>query len=160
MGQFLSSCKPSRLGPHVKNEGDITDSTSELGRSHNSADALPVLRKAEGHYWYPLNGPKILDACGGAGVACLGHGRKDIIKAVTKQMNSYTYASYAHFRVSPVEELSDWLVKSTGGKMQKVYVMCSGKANPQISLTSSHPPFSAVTNFPRLAQAPKQWKRP
>jgi adenosylmethionine-8-amino-7-oxononanoate aminotransferase len=113
------------------------------------------LRKAKGHYWYPINGPRILDACGGAGVACLGHGRRDIIKAVATQMNSYTYASYAHFRTSPVEDLSNWLIKSTGGKMQKVYVMCSGKS----ALRFLTPP-GVSDRLTTTSQAPKQWKPP
>ena len=129
MGQFISTSKSARrILPH-KTEEDITESCSDLGHPQTSLDGLPVLKKAKGHYWYPSKGPRILDACGGAGVACLGHGRRDIIKAVKKQMEAYTYTSYAHFQTAPVQELSDWLIKSTGGKMQKVYVMCSGASS-------------------------------
>lgn len=131
MGQLLStSPKSARRVLPQKSEGDITDSTSDLGPPQTVLNGLPFLKKAKGHYWYPANGPKILDACGGAGVACLGHGRQDIIKAVNAQMNSYTYASYAHFKTSPVQELSDWLIKSTDNKMQKVYIMSSGNSMP------------------------------
>lgn len=126
MGQLLSTCGPTRRMLPAKTEGDITDSSSDLGHPRTPLSGLPVLRKAKGHYWYPSEGSRILDACGGAGVACLGHGRRDIIKAVNAQMQAYTYASYAHFNTTPVQELSDWLIKSTGGKMQKVHVMCSG----------------------------------
>ncbi|EAQ91072.1 hypothetical protein CHGG_03007 [Chaetomium globosum CBS 148.51] len=138
MGQFLSS--PSKSGNRIlprKTEHDITESTSDLGHPQTVVDGLPVLKKAKGHYWYPTKGPKILDACGGAAVACLGHGRRDIAKAVTAQMESYTYASYAHFQTTPVQELSDWLIKSTGGQMQKVYVMCSGSEAIEAALKLS-----------------------
>ncbi|KAK4167540.1 putative aminotransferase YodT [Cladorrhinum sp. PSN259] len=133
MGQLLST---SRCTSHnQKVEVDFPDSSSEVTHYHrdehlpspiSSGDNLPILKKAKGHYWYPVNGPKILDACGGAGVACLGHGRKDIVKAATKQMKAFQYASYAHFKVDPVLELSQFLIDSTGGEMQKVYLMCSG----------------------------------
>ncbi|KAH6636459.1 pyridoxal phosphate-dependent transferase [Chaetomium tenue] len=138
MGQFLSS--PSKSGSRIlprKTEHDITESSSDLGHPQTVLDGLPVLKKAKGHYWYPTKGPKILDACGGAAVACLGHGRRDIVKAVTAQMESYTYASYAHFQTTPVQELSDWLTKSTGGQMQKVYVMCSGSEAIEAALKLS-----------------------
>ncbi|KAK4146183.1 pyridoxal phosphate-dependent transferase [Dichotomopilus funicola] len=126
MGQVLS-CRPLVPGRSRSKTGkDVTESCSDLSRPQTPLEGLPVLKKAKGHYWYPSNGPKILDACGGAGVACLGHGRPDIIKAVNTQMKSATYASYAHFQTPPVQELSDWLIKSTGGEMQKVYVMSSG----------------------------------
>jgi 4-aminobutyrate aminotransferase-like enzyme len=147
MGQFLSTSSKSarRILPH-KAEGDITDSASDLGPPQTALGGLPLLTKAKGHFWYPANGPKILDACGGAGVACLGHGRRDIIKAVNAQMNSLTYASYAHFKISPVQELSDWLIKSTDNKMQKVYIMSSGKPIsppfPFLFFLSYHPNLS------------------
>ena len=126
MGRFIPSSKSARRLLPQKAEGDITDSSSELGAPQTALGGLPLLRKAKGHYWYPSEGPKILDACGGAGVASIGHGRRDIIKAVTAQMKSYSYTSYAHFKTAPVLELSDWLIKSTNNQMQKVYILSSG----------------------------------
>lgn len=127
MGQFLSSSKPASRAILHKTDTDISDSSSNLGHPQAPFDGLPVLAKAKGLYWYPSGGPRILDACGGAGVACLGHGRRDIVGAITTQMKAYSYASYAHFKTAPVQELSDWLIDSTGGKMRKVYIMCSGQ---------------------------------
>ncbi|SPQ22548.1 5e88cfa8-3f87-4201-ad6e-59e313ad1335 [Thermothielavioides terrestris] len=134
MGQSVSSYRSARRSLPAKTAGDIIDSSSDLVHPPSPLSGLPVLKKAKGHYWYPSEGTRILDACGGAGVACLGHGRRDITKAVTAQMHSFTYASYAHFNTSPVQELSDWLIKSTGGKMQKVYVMCSGSEAMEAAL--------------------------
>ncbi|KAL2127919.1 hypothetical protein VTI74DRAFT_9982 [Chaetomium olivicolor] len=115
-------------------KGEDTGSGSDDGTKHPRPEELPILKKAKGHYWYPKKGHKILDACGGAGVACIGHGNKDVIKAIHKQMKQYTYASYAHFSTRPVQDLSDWLIKSTGGKMQKVYLMCSGSEAVEAAL--------------------------
>ncbi|KAK4234802.1 pyridoxal phosphate-dependent transferase [Achaetomium macrosporum] len=139
MGNFKTAYRSSACP--AEEETAITDSSSDLSHRQTPASELLILRKAKGHYWYPSHGPKILDACGGAGVgagvACLGHGRRDIIKAVTSQMTSYTYASYAHFQTRSVQELSDWLIKSTGGRMQKVYVMCSGSEAMEAALKLS-----------------------
>lgn len=132
MGQVLS-CPPLVPGHSRSKTGkDVTESCSDLSRPQTPLEGPPVLKKAKGHYWYPSNSSRILDACGGAGVACLGHGRHDIIKAVNSQMKSATYASYAHFQTTPVQELSDWLIKSTDGEMQKVYIMSSGTLSPRL----------------------------
>jgi adenosylmethionine-8-amino-7-oxononanoate aminotransferase len=161
MGQFLStpSKSTSRIPPR-KTEHDITESCSDLGHPQTALDGLPVLKKAKGHYWYPTKGPKILDACGGAAVACLGHGRRDITKAVAAQMKSYTYASYAHFQTTPVQELSDWLIKSTGGKMQKVYVMCSGECPLSVLRPSTDglPGSEAIEAALKLSVEYFRWK--
>jgi len=131
MGQFFSSSP--RLSPpasaRLPGKAEAASSSETLSDHQSKAipDGLSVLIKAKGHYWYPDDGPKILDACGGAGVACVGHGRNEVVKAATAQMKLCSYASYAHFKSSPAQELSDWLIASTGGEMQKVYLMCSGK---------------------------------
>lgn len=130
MGQFFSSSNPSPPTPARLPGKAEAASSSETFSDHQpktTPDGLSVLARAKGHYWYPNDGPKILDACGGAGVACIGHGRNEVVKAATAQMKLCSYASYAHFKTSPVQELSDWLIASTGGEMQKVYLMCSGK---------------------------------
>ncbi|KAK0736891.1 pyridoxal phosphate-dependent transferase [Apiosordaria backusii] len=161
MGQLLSTSSsrhslhllpPSTAPtPHGKTEADIllSDSSSELlspfPREKNSNDdnktnqdtlPLPLLKTAKGHYYHPVSGPKILDACGGAGVACLGHGtsNKSVIKAINKQLRTFQYASYAHFRVDPVLELEKFLCESTGGKMGRMYLMCSGSEATEAAL--------------------------
>ncbi|KAK3997720.1 putative aminotransferase YodT [Cladorrhinum sp. PSN332] len=157
MGQLFSASKhtTSSLGLTRKIKVNFPDSSSEVSHHHHhpptpSDDDLPLLKNAKGHYWYPVNGPKILDACGGAGVACLGHGRKDIVKAATKQMKAYQYASYAHFKLDPVLELSRFLTCSTGGKMQKVYLMCSGSEATEASLKLSIEYFQWINQPQRV----------
>ena len=118
---------------HSSNDDSLTSPSKSQHHSQEEEEddgALPQLAKAKGHYWITTTGSKILDACGGAGVACVGHGRKEVIEAITKQMASCSYASYAHFKLDPVERLSEWLVESTGGRMDKVYLMCSGMSSP------------------------------
>ncbi|KAK0673804.1 putative aminotransferase [Cercophora samala] len=158
MGQLLSTSSskhaqhlPSQTCGIHNDKADtlLSDSSSELSQpfsAEKSSDnasinthttpALPLLKKAKGHYYYPVSGPKILDACGGAGVACLGHGKsnKSVIKAITKQLNTFQYASYAHFRVNPVLELEKFLCESTDGKMGKMYLMSSGSEAVEASL--------------------------
>ncbi len=126
MGQFFSSAKtPVTVFPG-KAEAVSSSETLPVSQLTSTVEAAMVLTKAKGHYWYPTAGEKILDACGGAGVACIGHGRDDVVKAAAAQMSRCAYVSYAHFKTTPTTALSDWLIQSTQGRMQKVYLMCSG----------------------------------
>ncbi|KAK3944608.1 pyridoxal phosphate-dependent transferase [Diplogelasinospora grovesii] len=149
MGQSFSTCsslgRSSKRTPEKEAKHDFfSDTTSGRASSSETASTTPndgvedglrpFLAKAKGHYWYTTTGTKILDACGGAGVACIGHGRKDVMKAVASQMRRYSYTSYAHFRAQPVVELEEFLVESTGGKMQRVYLLCSGSEAVESSL--------------------------
>ncbi|KAL1871711.1 hypothetical protein VTK73DRAFT_1932 [Phialemonium thermophilum] len=86
----------------------------------------PLLTRGEGHYLFLEDGQRITDGCGGAAVACIGHGRKDVAKAMAKQIDKFTYVSWAHFDNKATRDLADWLIKSTGGEMGKAYIMCSG----------------------------------
>ena len=124
--EHCSSSDESPLSPAHSSTSKSQHPQQHQVEDSDDAEALPQLAKAKGHYWITTAGSKILDACGGAGVACIGHGRKEVIKAITKQMTSCSYASYAHFKLDPVERLSEWLVESTGRKMENVYLMCSG----------------------------------
>ncbi|KAK3340377.1 pyridoxal phosphate-dependent transferase [Neurospora tetraspora] len=132
---------PKTTTPELFDSAYETGTDSEVSSNDDSPPSppttLPQLAKAKGHYWITTTGAKILDACGGAGVACIGHGRKEVIKAITKQMASCSYASYAHFKLDPVERLSEWLVESTGGMMKKVYLMCSGSEAIEAALKLS-----------------------
>ncbi|KAK0623316.1 pyridoxal phosphate-dependent transferase [Immersiella caudata] len=139
MGQVFSSRRPPLPPQKIEAAGSSSDTLPEdIPWSTSSAlDGLLTLTKAKGHYWYPNDGSRILDACGGAGVACIGHGRKEIIKAATNQMKECSYVSYAHFKTNAVQELSDWLIESTGGAMQKVYLMSSGSEAVEAALKLS-----------------------
>lgn len=138
MGQLFSSpARPATLPQKSEAGSSSSETLPEYSKpAVISADSISVLTTAKGHYWYPSNGRRVLDACGGAGVACIGHGREEVIKAATAQMKACSYVSYAHFKTTAVQNLSDWLIESTGGAMQKVYLMCSGK--PPLSLLRHH----------------------
>ncbi|KAK4456059.1 pyridoxal phosphate-dependent transferase [Podospora aff. communis PSN243] len=139
MGQIFSSRRPDCLPQKSEPAGSSSDTLPEdIACSKGiSLEALSTLTKAKGHYYYPNDGPRILDACGGAGVACIGHGRKEIIKAAADQMKECSYVSYAHFKTNAVQQLSEWLIESTGGAMQKVYLLSSGSEAVEAALKLS-----------------------
>ena len=58
----------------------------------------PNIEWGEGVRLYRVDGRELLDACGGgAMVAVLGHGRRDIVEAAARQAERLSYAYYHHF---------------------------------------------------------------
>ncbi|KAK0711319.1 pyridoxal phosphate-dependent transferase [Lasiosphaeris hirsuta] len=142
MGQFFSIPEASSSKIHSRKiESDASSETVVDSLSKGPAEGFPLLEKAKGYYWYPGDGARILDACGGAGVACIGHARRDVAQAAVSQMKAFSYVSYAHFKAMPVQEVSDWLIQSTEGEMQKVYLMCSGSEAVEAALKLSREYF-------------------
>jgi adenosylmethionine-8-amino-7-oxononanoate aminotransferase len=96
-----------------------------------SSASRPLAVSAHGHHVRLEDGREILDACGGAAVACLGYGRADVVAVMAKQAGQISYAPWGFFENASMRQLSDFLIRSTGGAMSKVYVMSSGTfSNP------------------------------
>ncbi|ROV90270.1 hypothetical protein VSDG_08181 [Cytospora chrysosperma] len=91
-----------------------------------SRTGLPVVVKSKGHFLHLDDGREILDACGGAGVASIGHGNLEVISVMNAEANNVTYIPWAFFDNQSTIDLQDWLVESTGGKLTKVYLQSSG----------------------------------
>ncbi|KAK3375416.1 pyridoxal phosphate-dependent transferase [Podospora didyma] len=141
MGQLLSSPIITPPTPVLREKPASNDGGRDDDSNRDNDNLIPILDKAEGHFWFPKNGNKIIDACGGAGVACLGHGRPDVIASMVDQLKEYQYVSYTHFASKPVQDVSDWLVRSTDGKMQKVFLMCSGSEAVEAAIKLSREYF-------------------
>ncbi|KAH8805467.1 aminotransferase, class III [Xylogone sp. PMI_703] len=86
-----------------------------------------ALLSAQGSYLTLETGQRILDATGGAAVACLGHGNKRIQKALMAQMDQVSYCHSLFFSNSSGEELARILIESTGGRMERALIVSSGK---------------------------------
>jgi len=80
----------------------------------------------KGSYIFLEDGQKVLDSTGGAAVSCLGHGNEKVKNAVIKQIDELSYCHSAFFGTQAAEDLARLLVDSTGGKLSKLYVACSG----------------------------------
>ncbi|GMF74678.1 unnamed protein product [Aspergillus oryzae] len=103
--------------------------SKELNNSavlHRDTRFLP--RKAvggKGIYIFLEDGTKFLDSTGGAAVSCLGHGHEKVKQAIIDQTNTISYCHTAFFGTGVSEELAQFLVDSTGGKLSKVYMISS-----------------------------------
>jgi adenosylmethionine-8-amino-7-oxononanoate aminotransferase len=88
--------------------------------------ALPKAVKAEGVWLEDETGRRILDACGGAIVVSVGHGRSEITEAVYEQMKRFSYIHGTVLTSQPVEELAEKLAQHSPNELNRFYFMCSG----------------------------------
>ena len=80
----------------------------------------PSTIKAAPGIWLTLqNGQKIL----GAAVSAIGHGNADVTEAIVTQI---AYCHPGFYQTDIAQDLSTFLVNSTGGKMQKALLTGSG----------------------------------
>lgn len=103
---------------------------------HRDVDEVPhLVVKGEGLVLTLSNGTRIIDATGGAAVACLGHGANQVQKAVSQQMSQFSYCHSLFFSSDAMEQLGAELIQSTNGKMEKVYILSSGNSSARSSFT-------------------------
>lgn len=104
---------------------------------HRSLAELPhTVTHAQGNYLFLANGQKILDACGGAAVAILGHGNAEVIAATMAQMQKVSYIHTASYTTAPAEELANLLISMGRGahKLEKAYLVGSGSEANEAAL--------------------------
>jgi len=103
---------------------------------HRRTGVLPyTVLSGEGIYLNLNSGRRIIDGSGGAAVACLGHGRKDIADAIQRQLSSFAYAySGANLTSHPAEELARLLLEDTYGEGSKAFFCNSGSEATEAAL--------------------------
>lgn len=97
----------------------------------------PVIVGSQDHFLYSSDGREILDATGGAAVACVGHNNPHVKAAIIKQLNSVSYCYPQFFTTPPAEKLSKLLTDSTGGRMSRVFIVSSGMITTEL-LNGAH----------------------
>ncbi|OAA68538.1 exocyst complex protein exo70 [Niveomyces insectorum RCEF 264] len=97
-------------------------------------DRFPVIERGEGKYLILDDGRAILDASGGAAVACIGHGDRRVADAVLNQMQTVAYCSTIFYTSRVCEQLCQHLVDSTDGHMARAYIVSSGSEAMEAAL--------------------------
>ncbi|MFO7545481.1 MAG: aminotransferase class III-fold pyridoxal phosphate-dependent enzyme [Trueperaceae bacterium] len=69
--------------------------------------AYPIAERAEGVYLWDTNGKRYLDACAGALVANIGHGRRDIAEVAARQIERLDFVHGSQFSSAPLEALAE-----------------------------------------------------
>lgn len=96
---------------------------SLLERPHNVESAC-------GSYLTLQDGRKILDGCGGAAVAVIGHGNEEVIQATLTQMRKVSYVHTLSYTTDSAEDLADFILNDPESTFQheltKAYFLGSG----------------------------------
>jgi adenosylmethionine-8-amino-7-oxononanoate aminotransferase len=72
------------------------------------------------------DGGTVIDAAGGAAVACIGHGNARVAEAIAKQAKKLAYVHTLFFSTEPAEELADFLVGHEPGGLTRAFFVSSG----------------------------------
>lgn len=107
---------------------DITSSTSSSPSTPRDMDdpCRRLVVRGQGNYIYLADGREILDACGGAAVACLGHGVKEVADAIITQTASISYVPWGFMDSQSRRDLNRWLSQNSNGHFTKTWVTSSG----------------------------------
>ena len=85
-----------------------------------------VLEASAGIYIQGQDGQQLIDGPGGMWCVNVGHGRQEIIDAVSKQMSQLTYFSPWSMAASTTTELAERLASLTPGDLNNVFFTTGG----------------------------------
>ncbi len=101
---------------------------------HRSGAIPPIATSGEGIYLHTADGRRIIDASGGAAVACLGHGNRRIAEAIGRQAATMAYAHTGTFSSQPAEDLAHIVLDGEPGGLTHAYFCSSGSEGTEASL--------------------------
>jgi adenosylmethionine-8-amino-7-oxononanoate aminotransferase len=93
---------------------------------HRSGAIPPIAVRGEGIYLHTEGGQAIIDASGGAAVACLGHGNRRVAEAIGHQAATMAYAHTGTFSNQPAEDLADIILRDEPGGLTRAWFCSSG----------------------------------
>jgi adenosylmethionine-8-amino-7-oxononanoate aminotransferase len=94
----------------------------------------PRIVRGEGCWLYDADGGAYLDAVGGAFVANVGHGVREIAEAVGRQAERLAYVNGTAFTHDPVEEFAAEIARRSPGDLDLVYPLSSGSEAVEAAL--------------------------
>ena len=103
------------------------------------ADARTVIVEAEGAFVTDSEGNKLIDGIGGLWCVNVGHGRKEIIDAITQQLQTLDYYStFYNFTHPTAAALSEKIATLAPGDLNRVYFSNSGSVAYDTSVRILH----------------------
>jgi len=103
--------------------------------------APPIAVSGQGIWLHEKGGHAVMDASGGAAVACLGHGHPHVLAAMRAQLEQLTYAHTALFSCESAELLADMLVGHAPGGLTHAYFCSSGSEGMEAALKMARQHF-------------------
>lgn len=105
---------------------------------HRSLHEPPhTVTHASGIKLYLKDGRIIVDACGGAAVAILGHGSQEVVLAAAKQMGRVSYVHTGAYSTESAENLARIVLDGNPYGLEKALFVGSGKLCLQLPLHRS-----------------------
>ncbi|OHE92747.1 aminotransferase class-III [Colletotrichum orchidophilum] len=85
-----------------------------------------MVESASGIHLNLANGKSVIDACGGAAVALIGHANEEVIRAISDQARKVSYVHTQAYTTQPAEELADLILDGNPHGLEKAFFVCSG----------------------------------
>jgi adenosylmethionine-8-amino-7-oxononanoate aminotransferase len=101
---------------------------------HRSGAIPPVATSGQGIYLHTADGRSIIDASGGAAVACLGHGNQRVAEAIGRQSAAMAYAHTGTFSNQPAEDLADIILDGEPGGLTRAWFCSSGSEGNEAAI--------------------------
>lgn len=98
----------------------------------------------EGLYMTLANGKTVIDASGGAAVACIGHGNASVARVIGEQAKRFAYAHTLFFSTAPAEALAEHLVGDSPGGLTRAFFVSSGSEAMESALKLSRQYFVEI----------------
>jgi adenosylmethionine-8-amino-7-oxononanoate aminotransferase len=86
----------------------------------------PVAVRGEGIFLIDADGRRYVDACGGAAVSCLGHGRPEVAAAIAEEAARLEYVHTSFFTSEAAEALATLIADMSPGALDRVWYTSSG----------------------------------
>lgn len=86
----------------------------------------PLVDRAEGIYLWDKQGRRMIDGSSGAMVVNIGHGNRNVIDAMKRQLDKVTFAYRLHFENEPAEELARRLAERMPGDLDRIFFVSGG----------------------------------
>jgi adenosylmethionine-8-amino-7-oxononanoate aminotransferase len=111
---------------------------------HRSGAIPPIAVRGEGIYLHTEDGRSIIDASGGAAVACLGHGNRRVAEAIGRQAAAMAYAHTGTFSNQPAEDLAEILLHDEPGGLSRAWFCSSGSEGNEAAIKLARQYFLEV----------------
>jgi adenosylmethionine-8-amino-7-oxononanoate aminotransferase len=96
--------------------------------------SYPTIVRGEGVWLHDADGRRYLDAAGGAAVVTIGHGVKEVARAIAEQAERVAYTYIANFTNEPLERLAARLTALAPAGLSKVYFVSGGSEAAETAL--------------------------
>src|SRR5712692_6535754 len=85
-----------------------------------------VMAKADGVYYWDVNGKRYLDALSGIYVVSVGHNNRRVIDAIRRQLDTLTFSPVMHGTNPVAVQLANLLAELAPGDLSAVKFQCGG----------------------------------